>query len=446
METTLERFDVLVKRLQSTTSRNEKESILKEYVDDEDIKYILQFIYDPYIVTGISKKKASKYRDTVIDFTKYGPQINDDIVDFLNYFKIENTGRDIDLKFLECYTQLDRNIAYKDLIYGIITKDIKLGIQPTTLNKIFGKDFIRQFSCMLAMKYFDNPDKFLPQNTEFEITTKLDGVRCLCIYNEEMPKFYSRQGQLIEGLDDLMFEFRQMPDGHVFDGELLIVNDKNLDSKDLYRETMKVISKDGRKYNVIFNIFDILRYEDFINGICTTPAKERKAIIKRLLSKYNYKYIKNVDILYEGTDQSQIKYWLDKITSEGGEGIMLNIADAPYETKRTKNLLKVKKFNECEAYVVDLEEGTGKYAGKLGNLVLNIKRDNKFYEVKCGTGLSDEERNLYWNNKDIVLNKVVDIKYFEISNNQNNDNISLRFPTWMGRIRVDKDLESMSEV
>ena len=57
--------------------------------------------------------------------------------------------------------------------------------------------------------------------------------------------------------------------------------------------------------------------------------------------------------------------------------------------------------------------------------------------VKVGSGFSDEERKLFWNSPDIILNKVVEVKYFEESQNADGS-YSLRFPTWCSNIRIDK--------
>ena len=436
------KFQELVHKLSLTNSRIEKEQILKEYKDNEDIKYILNFIYNPFIVTGISKKKALKYKDKEINNCFSFSMTSASEIEFLEYFKTNNTGRDYDLKYLEIYSSRYTKTE-KEYLYDIVTKDIKLGIQPTTLNKVFGKNFIPQFGCMLAQKYFDNPEKLLPQGIEFELTTKLDGVRCLCIYEDrQLPKFYSRQGQIFEGLDELQFEFRGLPSGHVYDGELLLKNDNNLDSKDLYRETMKVVSADGVKHNVIFNAFDMTRLEDFEEGVCNIPCKERKRVLKERISKYAFQFIKNVDVLYEGIDQSKIIYWLDKITSKGGEGVMINISDAPYECKRTKNLLKVKKFQSADVLVVDMEEGTGQNKGRLGALKIKfIGPDNKEYYCSVGSGLTEENRIDFWEHKDKVLNKIIEIGYFEITQNQQGT-YGLRFPTFKW-IREDKTEISM---
>ena len=291
---------------------------------------------------------------------------------------------------------------------------------------------------MLAQKYFDNPEKLLPKDTKFILTTKLDGTRIVCINDISGPKFFSRQGQQIYGLDQLTDEFKILPKNYVYDGELLLDNKNNLDSKDLYRATMKIISSDSIKENVIFNCFDMMKIADFESGICRESAHDRKYKLKEILHEYKTNHIHNVDILYEGNDQSQILYWLDKITKAGGEGVMINISDAPYECKRVKTLLKVKKFQTLDAKCIDMEEGTGNFKNSLGAIKVEfLGPDEKIYTCKVGSGFKQDERAYYWNHKDKILNKIVEIGYFEMTNNQNDDNISLRFPTFK-YVRNDK--------
>ena len=63
----LPEFKVLVDRMKSTSSRTGKEEILKEYKDNTGVKFILYFVYNPYIITGISKKKIDKARNVTVD-------------------------------------------------------------------------------------------------------------------------------------------------------------------------------------------------------------------------------------------------------------------------------------------------------------------------------------------------------------------------------------------
>ena len=64
--------------------------------------------------------------------------------------------------------------------------------------------------------------------------------------------------------------------------------------------------------------------------------KQRMLDIKKIIEQKGIENLSVVEMYYEGTDQSQIQYWLDKISDEGFEGIMLN-KDAPYYFKRTQN-------------------------------------------------------------------------------------------------------------
>lgn len=444
----LSRLKDLVDKLKNNSSRLAKESILKEYENDSEVKQILYFIFNPYIITGISTKKLNKVKHKVLvsifdinqDYDFNNP------LDLLKYLKEHNTGKDDDLIIVERFAGHHR--TYEDLIYAIATKDLKLGVQATTLNKVYGEDFVPTFDVMLAQKYFDDPDKLLPEGTEFILTEKLDGVRCVYVSTVN-GKFFSRQGQAFEGLIELEDECKNLPLGFAYDGELLLENNNNLDSKDLYRETMKVVSSDKEKRNIIFNIFDMIPIEDFYKGYCNIPAEIRKRNISDLfftpiweINKKSFKYIKEVEVLYQGDNKQVIEEYLNKITKVGGEGVMINIAQAPYECKRSKNLLKVKKMQTADVRVIALEPGTGKNYNKLGALRVEfIGPDNKIYTCSVGSGLSDEDRLIFWNHPELIEDKIIEIQYFEISSNQNGG-YGLRFPVFK-HIREDKTEISM---
>lgn len=144
-----------------------------------------------------------------------------------------------------------------------------------------------------------------------------------------------------------------------------------------------------------------------------------------------------------GNDESEIMKWLNWAKSNNLEGIMLQIADAVYECKRTKTTLKIKQFQDADLKVLDIIEGTGKNVGKLGAITVQFEVEGKLYTCDCGSGFSDDERSLYYNNKELLLGKIVTIGYFEISQNSKTKEYGLRFPTWKGIIRHDKTEISM---
>ena len=429
----------LVTKLQSTRSRLQIESYLKEYVDNKDVKQLLFFLFNPYIITGISTKKANKYKNTSVDVLLKSTEMCIDA--FTKYFILHGSGRDEDIKVMEAYAQAFPQ--YSDLIYSIVTKELKLGVSAVTLNKIFGKEFIPQFSVMLGDKYFDNPDKYVPEGTDFILTQKLDGVRCVCIKQDDgTTNFFSRQGQPFEGLVEIEEEAKQLPCGFVYDGELLLVNEQDLPSKDLYRATVKVTNSDNIKKGVRFHCFDMLPFEDFCAGICYTPAYKRKEMLEQTIDRCTLGYIINVPILYKGTEKSAIQTNLDLITKNDGEGVMINISDSPYECKRSRGLLKVKKMQSCDIRCVGMEEGTGNFSGTLGAIQCEfIGPDGKLYPVRVGSGFSLDDRHLFWSNPDLIVGKIVETQYFEVTTNEQGT-YSLRFPVFK-HIRNDKDEISM---
>jgi DNA ligase-1 len=81
---------------------------------------------------------------------------------------------------------------------------------------------------------------------------------------------------------------------------------------------------------------------------------------------------------------------------KGYEGIMIKPQNGIYECKRSSLWLKVKPFIEVSLKVVDVEEGTGRNAGKLGALIVEGTDDGKFIRTNVGSGLTDEDRETFW--------------------------------------------------
>ena len=434
----LETFKQFCTELKSTSSRLEKEAILRKYKDDAELKHVVNFIFNPYIVTGFSKKKFT--RNVLNDWT-YDCV---DVAGLMEYLIKHNHGSDKDIANIQHF--VFNNYEYKDEIYAIVCKDLTVGVTATTINKIWGKGFIPTFDVMLAEKYFDDPIKYLPQGTPFILTEKLDGVRCALIFDENKePHFFSRNGKEIMDLVDLAKEAVNLDPNYVYDGELLANTVGH--SKDVYRDTMSIVGSDNIKTNVIYNVFDKVPRTDFESGFCDVPTLVRKENITNEITCNKFFWIRNVPMLYVGDNQDRIQEYLKWAKDNGKEGVMINWAEGPYECKRSRKLLKVKSFNETEAYVSELVEGTGRNAGRLGAVIIQFKDKNgKIYSCNCGSGFSDKERDLYWQSPELIKDKVVEVSYFEISNNQSDDSLSLRFPTWLGRIRTDKTKEQMNHI
>lgn len=424
---TLNKFNSFKNEICANNSRNYKLEILRKYANDSDIKYYLNFIYNPYITTGISDKKLAK------DVTLIHNQFSN-VYELLEYIKINNTGKDSILSAIHSFelSLSDPNLII--LLDSIICKDIQLGVDVSSINKAMD-NYIPKFSVQLANKYFDKPE--VVKNKYFSLTTKIDGGRIIAKKKNGKINFFTRTGQPYEGLVDLDREFSEnFPDNICLDGEITLLDPKGLSSKDQYKQTMMITRRDGEKHGVKMLVFDYMTADDFENQSCNMIYTERRSALDDLFSNNNSRYFTLLPILYSGNDESQILKWLEYNVDNGEEGVMININDALYDFKRTNNLLKVKKFNSMELRVIGFEEGTGKNKDSLGALLVKYKDNNI---VKVGSGLSDELRDEIWKNKDFYVNKIAEIGYFEETENQNGGK-SLRFPTFKD-FRFDK-LES----
>ena len=229
----------IIKELQQTSKSKEKENILKQNINNELLKNILYFSFNNFLVTGISNKKLKKK----VNVQGYKME---NINVLMEYLKKNNTGRDIDIATVQGYLFfLTEN--EKEIVSQIITKSLKIGCTAKTLNKVYGEGFIPEFNVMLAKKYWEEMDKV--EGKEFCVSTKLDGGRLVGIKENGNISFFTRQGQPMEGLNDIAKELKDfLPDNYVLDGELLLENKDGLPSKDLYRETMKEFRKKGEKH------------------------------------------------------------------------------------------------------------------------------------------------------------------------------------------------------
>ena len=306
----LGRLQTITAELANTSSRNDKKAILTKYSNDADFKMLLKYVYDPFIIFGIGKKKLEKdLKSNINNNNDYK------FFDLLKYLSEHNTGSYKEVHLVRCF--IDKHYEYKDFIVSVITKNLILGIDVKTINSVI-PNLCRTFNVMLANKYFDKPETV--EGKAFALTTKIDGSRIIAIKENGVVSFYSRQGQKYSGLVDLENEMKNsMPDNICLDGELTLLNPGNLVSKDQYKATMKESRKDGDKHGLKMSVFDIMPVADFKAQKSTYVYRERRKMLDDLFGNGNFTYFNCLPILYEGTDTAEIVKWLDYNTSNGDE-------------------------------------------------------------------------------------------------------------------------------
>lgn len=411
--------------ISNTSGNKAKIEHLKYYKDNELLKKILYYCYEPSLNFGISKKNLEQI------LKSYSPTRATDIslfqlLDILSQNNINNELRQLVFDFT--YS----NDEYASLLLKrILNRNIEIGMAEKGISKIF-PNFISTFEVQLAEKFNEK----LIENRVMYVTEKLDGIRAIYIDGE----FKSRKGKIINGLDHIKDDIEKItPADIVLDGELVFVSKDSIDRDANFRITTKIVNSNmEKKLDIQYKVFDTLTVDEFKRGESYSLYSERRKILNRLNTNINTLQLKNISIvplLAQTRELDEVYNLLHDIEQTGSEGLMVNFNE-PYKCKRHSGILKMKTMQSIDLEIIGVEEGQGENKGILGNILVNYK-DNL---VAVGTGFSKHLRQIYWDNPNEIIGKIAEIQYFEESKNQQGK-FSLRFPVFKC-IREDKSSES----
>lgn len=408
-------FDLLA----STSSIKAKKQLLAERRDDGNVKKYLDYLLNPFFVTGISEKKIRKVVsvERPIQFHSFD--------ELMAYVRKNHTGSDDILASVQAY--LDSvNPELRMFYIGIIAKTIRIGCDAKTVNDAFGYEFIPQWEVQQA---YQIGKLKMNENEWYSLSQKLNGVRGT--YFE--GKLISRQGKEFIGLEHILGDIQQLipnSDEWVIDGELIRKNAEHVSDNENFRLTTGILSQeDGDKRQIQLVIFDILPKAEFLRGESRLRYRDRLEQLKDLeqrIQRRNLSNLRIVDVLYTGNDMSMISKCLDRMIAEGKEGLMLN-RNCKYFTRRHNGILKVKQFYTVDLEIVDLEEGTGRLSGTLGAFVVRYKNNY----LRVGSGMTDDQRKKFWDDGLNLIGRVIEVKYKDESYDRRTGLRSLQFPIFV---------------
>lgn len=327
------------------------------------------------------------------------------------------------------------------VIERIIQKDLKCGVQASTVNKVWS-GMIPVYPCMLCSGY----EERLVKKIKFPalVQTKMDGMRFNAIVRDGKVEFRSRNGKEIQLLGHLEKEFAEMAGfmDCVFDGELLVKED----GKILDRQTGNGILNKANKGTITANeaekvcatVWDVIPFMYFMDGNAPVSYGERFQRLTDMILAAPSDRISRVTT-YEVEDIEEADAIFKRLLDSGEEGIILKDKGCAWENKRAKHQIKFKGEFECDLLIVDTEEGTGKYEGQLGAIVCETS-DGKI-KVNVGSGFNEDQRQNY--TREDLVGKIVAIKYNARIKNKSGEE-SLFLPIFV-EVREDKDNADSAE-
>lgn len=421
-------------RLAEDAGRNYKIELLELKADDALLKEVIRLALDP--LTQFYQRKIPAYTTGKVEMN---------LEQGLNrLFPLASrmvTGNAAIAHLTETLSSLSPDDA--KVIERIIEKDLRCGVSISTANKIW-PDLVMDYPCMLCSQY----DEKLINKIQFPayVQLKMDGMRFNAIVHNGVVEFRSRNGKEIQLLGNLEEEFIVMAQGVdcVFDGELLvkdkgIILDRQTGNGILNKANKGTIKTDEAR-KVHATVWDVIPYDAFVEGKCDVPYSIRYGTLQALNLPNKIHLVETTEVYSLDAAQKIFEEYLDK----GQEGIILKSQTGIWENKRAKHQIKFKGELECDLEIIGVEEGTGKYAGKLGALVCASRHENgQRVAVSVGSGFNDAHRDEFWSIRDSLIGKIVAVKYnSKIVNKQGE--ISLFLPIFI-EIRDDKGVADLNK-
>ena len=419
----LEKIKAFVEQSNLSNSNLDKLKVLEQFKDDLEVTRMLKYVYSPFKQYYVTSKNLKKRSDLVSPISNQYSSIFT-LLDTLNDRVI--TGHDA---IMAVNGFILENKQYADLIYNIIDRNLKTRSTTSMINKII-PGCVPTFDVALASAYDDKTKKkvnFIED--DWYLSRKLDGVRCLAIFNEwGEVSLYSRSGKPFLTLENVRRELESLDLRRmVIDGEICIVDDNgNEDFQSIIKEIKR---KDHTIEKPLFQAFDLITAEDFANKVSKEPLCLRLQTLEIILGDPNLRYIKYLQ-QYLTTGEDMVNEQMATAAKEGWEGLMLR-KDTLYKGKRSQDILKVKKMFDAEYKVAGVENAInrviveGKEVEEM--MLKNVIIEHKGNRVQVGSGFSLEQKRNFFENPNKILNKTITVQYFEETTNQEGEH-SLRFP------------------
>jgi DNA ligase-1 len=418
-------WDVIAE-LESNNSRLFKEDVIARESLAGNLELFRGFraAYDAMVTFGVKKVDTKAGDGKGITSQAFW-----DVAQQLAERKLTGNAAQTAVNFLRMNAREDEwNYWYR----RILIKDMRCGTSDSTINKHADPKFhVPVFECQLAHDGAKHESKV--SGTKL-VEVKLDGVRVITVvYPSGQVDQYSRNGKELVNFEHIK---KQIAKHAVFFKEPMVLDGEVMSAsfQDLMRQVHR--KSDVQANDSVLNLFDILPLAEFQAGESVKIQHQRSAQLRAWYTPIA-EHMPNVSILGQelvdlDTNQGRERFKMinTQAIAGGYEGIMIKDPDATYECKRSVAWLKQKPYIEVSLEVVDVEEGTGKNAGRTGALVCEGVDDGQAIRVNVGSGLSDGMRDSIWGDRSSVVGQVVEVRADAVTQNQDGT-YSLRFPRFL---------------
>lgn len=356
-----------------------------------------------------------------------------------------------------------------EVVRRVIGRDLRMGAGDGSADKVW-PGLVPRFAVMLATSYSDKALAKIKYPAYAQL--KADGSRTQVIVDLDMRSvfFYTRNGKdvfLSETMVNKMLAIfpSNWTGKWVVDGEIVALvdtpSDKPIDVTEELSKAGKYTSKviDRATGNGIYNkaikgsispeeesklnfqVWDLIPYDEWTTGKGTMHYKDRLFNL-RLLNHTGFTTVIETHTVYSLAEAEAI---YTTYIEQDLEGIILKNLDGLWEDKRSKDQVKFKQVMSADLEVVEVmlgKEGK-KYAEIAGTLRCTTSCRQVFVDA---SGMSDAQRKLFWDERGLMVGKIVEIEYNGIVKRRGATVYSLFLPQFV-QIRDDKtEANSLDEL
>lgn len=399
-------------RIRQCSSTKDKVSILTKY-SNENVKAVLKYAYDKVTYSyGIS---GHSIRQQLTQECGTSDNISE-LLDKLN--KRELVGNDACKQARLMCNRL--NYEYQEVFCQIFDRDLKLGLNVKSLNKIFKGLIPKPNYCRCDVF---NEKNLRCMDFPAYLQLKCDGsYREICV-SDNGVEIHTRSG---ETDSNPVFEqvFKNAPKGYYL-GEFTLGHADHPDADRSVSNGM-LNSKNCDYSKIVFTVWDYLTDAEYTLQKNTIYA-ERFENLKRCIPEHKQVDIVPCIMVYSVTDA------IDKASeymNKGLEGGVLKSQNMTFKNGTSKQQLKIKLRVEVEMRCIGFIKGnTGtKYHNK--NKVIVFSNNEKTVYGRC-SGMSDEMIRMVTDNPEMYIGKIFTVEFNDLTKAENNDYYALSHPRFI---------------
>lgn len=178
------------------------------------------------------------------------------------------------------------------------------------------------------------------------------------------------------------------------------------------------LSHEGRKNSIrsivsrtknLHPNYKIMEYHIF-DIVSSDKQYTRLEILDDFFILNQFTFIKKVPS-HPITTLDEVQYWYDYYINQGYEGIILRDNSAKYVRNKTNFLIKLKPRMSDSFTITGFKEEIDKYGNPKQTLGAICLKDDKNRKFKVGTGPTQYQRQLLWDNRHKLLGEMCKIRF-----------------------------------